>query len=338
MENMKYRYIYEYQFYRGTSAAETTQRINDVYGAGVAKESTVRFWFQRFRSGNFDLQNQPRGRPETKVKNEELKAIVEADQSQSTSEIVAGFGVSDKTVLIHLKQIGKVKKLERWVPHELSESNLQTRIDCCVTLLNRHYNEGILNRINTCDEKGVLYDNRKRLSQWLNPGDPAKSYPKRKLTQKKLLVSVWWTSIASVVHYSFLKSGQTITADIYCQQLQTMKEELAAKQPRLVNRSRPLLLHDNARPHTAQQTTTKLDELQLACLRHPPYSDLAPIDYHFFLNLDNFLQKKINSDAAVQTAFKEFIDSRYHGFFSKGINELPKRLQKCIDNNGAYFD
>ncbi|XP_028025937.1 histone-lysine N-methyltransferase SETMAR-like isoform X2 [Bombyx mandarina] len=41
--------------------------------------------------------------------------------------------------------------------------------------------------------------------------------------------------------------------DINCQQLQTMKKELAAKQLRLVNRSKPLLLHDNARSHTAQQ-------------------------------------------------------------------------------------
>ncbi|RVE43070.1 hypothetical protein evm_012277 [Chilo suppressalis] len=92
MENMKYRYIYEYKFYRGTSAAGTARRIVDVYGAGIAKESTVRFWFQCFRSGNFDLQNQPRGRPEIKVENEDLKAIVEADLSQSTSEIAVGFG------------------------------------------------------------------------------------------------------------------------------------------------------------------------------------------------------------------------------------------------------
>ncbi|XP_050354867.1 uncharacterized protein LOC126776409 isoform X3 [Nymphalis io] len=91
MKNMKYRYIYEYEFYRGTSATETARRIIDLYGAGVAKESTVHFWFQRFHSGNFDLQNQPRGRPETKVENEELKAIVEADSSQSTSEIAAVF-------------------------------------------------------------------------------------------------------------------------------------------------------------------------------------------------------------------------------------------------------
>ncbi|KAA5556966.1 hypothetical protein F3G54_31985, partial [Pseudomonas aeruginosa] len=116
--------------------------------------------------------------------------------------------------------------------------------------------ERILTRIITCDEKWILYDNRKRSSQWLNPGHPAKSCPKRKLTQKKLLVSVWWTS-AVVVHYSFLKSHQTIR--IYCQQLQTMKEELAAKKPRFVDRSRLLLLHDNARQHTAQQITIKLD-------------------------------------------------------------------------------
>ncbi|CAG9138326.1 unnamed protein product [Plutella xylostella] len=182
MENLKYRVIYEYEFHRGTSAAETALRINDVYGDGVAKENTVRFWFQRFRSGNFQ--------PETKVDNEELKAIVEADPSQTTSELAAGSGVSDKTILIHLKQIGKVKKLDRWVPHELSEANRQTRVDCCVTLLNRHNNEGILNRIITCDEKWILYDNRKRSSQWLNPGEPAKSCPKRKLTKKKLLRQV----------------------------------------------------------------------------------------------------------------------------------------------------
>jgi [histone H3]-lysine36 N-dimethyltransferase SETMAR len=114
---------------------------------------------------------------------------------------------------------------------------------------------------------------------------PAKSCPKRKLTQKKLLVT-------GVVNYSFLKSGQTITADVYCQQLQTMMEKLAVKQPRLLNRS-PLLLHENTRPHTAQYTATKLVEVQLECLRHPLYSpDLTPKDYHIFRNLDNFLQGK----------------------------------------------
>ncbi|CAG9793000.1 unnamed protein product [Diatraea saccharalis] len=98
-----------HEFYLGISVG----RVTDVYGGCIAKENTVRFWFQRFLSGNFDLQNKSRGRPETQINNEELKAIVEADPSQTTSELAAGCGVSDKTVLIHLSQIGKIKKLER---------------------------------------------------------------------------------------------------------------------------------------------------------------------------------------------------------------------------------
>ncbi|XP_013187096.1 uncharacterized protein LOC106132282 [Amyelois transitella] len=62
----------------GTNAAETAQRVIDVYGGRVAKENTVRFEFQRFSSGNFDLQNKFLGQPETLVYNEELKAIVDA--------------------------------------------------------------------------------------------------------------------------------------------------------------------------------------------------------------------------------------------------------------------
>ena len=46
--------------------------VNDVYGGRVARENTVRFCFQRFRSVNFEelLQNEPRGRLETQINNE----------------------------------------------------------------------------------------------------------------------------------------------------------------------------------------------------------------------------------------------------------------------------
>jgi hypothetical protein len=91
----------------------------------------------------FDLQNKPHGRLVTQVSNEELKAIVEADPSQTTSELAAGCGVINKTFL------KKIKKLESWAPHVLSEANRQTRIYCCVTLLNQHNNTGFLSRIVT---------------------------------------------------------------------------------------------------------------------------------------------------------------------------------------------
>jgi [histone H3]-lysine36 N-dimethyltransferase SETMAR len=59
-----------------------------------------------------------------------------------------------------------------------------------------------------------------------------------------------------------------------------MLAKLAVKQPRLMNRSLPLLLHDNARPHTARETVLTLQILQQETIRHPPYSpDLAPTEF-----------------------------------------------------------
>ena len=167
------------------------------------------------------------------IDNDELKAIVEADDTKSTAELAAAFDVSVKTLLVHLRQIGKVKKLDKWVPHELNDRQREVRVETCLALLNRHTNEGILNRIVTCDEKWILFDNRKRSASWLNPGSVPKQCPKRKLTPRKVMVTVCYSP------------------------------------------------------------------------------DLAPTDYYFFQNLDNFLAgKKFNTREAVQNAFEEFVASR----------------------------
>jgi [histone H3]-lysine36 N-dimethyltransferase SETMAR len=67
-----------------------------------------------------------------------------------------------------------------------------------------------------------------------------------------------WKSQNGVIHYSFLRSGQAITTDVYCAELRTMLAKLAVKLPQLMNRSSPLLLHDNARPHTAREIVLTL--------------------------------------------------------------------------------
>ncbi|XP_075862154.1 histone-lysine N-methyltransferase SETMAR isoform X2 [Microcebus murinus] len=339
MDKSKIRVIFEYEFRHGTNASQTARNINEVFGKDVANERTVRRWFEKFRCGDFNLENEPRGRPETKVDNDELKAVVEANPSQPTRELAARFDVSIPTILDHLKQIGKVKKLNRWVPHELSERQKRNRLEACLCLLSRHKGEPFLHRIITCDEKWILFDNRKRSARWLDKDEVPKHSPKLHNPQKKLMVSVWWSS-AGIIHYSFMKPGQLITADVYCKQLDEMMRMLSIKQPRLVDRDRPILLQDNARPHVTQRTLLKLQELDLETVCHPSYSpDLSPTDYHFFQALDRYLEGKIfGSQQAVENAFREFIGTCSPGFFTAGISKLPSRWQNCVDSLGAYFD
>ncbi|KOC69283.1 Histone-lysine N-methyltransferase SETMAR [Habropoda laboriosa] len=75
----------------------------------------------------------------------------------------------------------------------------------------------------------------------------------------------------------------------------------AAETGSLVNRKRPILLHDNARP---------------------------PVS--------NFLREKIFQDAV--NTFVEFIHSRTPDFYCNGIGPLVERWRKCIESNGNYFD
>jgi len=76
-----------------------------------------------------------------------------------------------------------------------------------------------------------------------------------------------------------------------------------------------LLLHDNARPHTARATIDALETLKFEVLSHPPYSpDLALSDFHFFPRLKRDLKgTHFTSDEEVKQAvtswIKDFLNS-----------------------------
>ena len=83
----------------GSFLSDTARKINSVFGEGLTRHSTVSFWFAKFCSGDLSLENKPRGIPQSKVNNDEIKAIVESDTSQTTRDIASKFGASIPTIL-----------------------------------------------------------------------------------------------------------------------------------------------------------------------------------------------------------------------------------------------
>jgi histone-lysine N-methyltransferase SETMAR len=54
-----------------------------------------------------------------------------------------------------------------------------------------------------------------------------------------------------------------------------------------------VLLHYNARPHTAALTQALMGHFVWELFHHPPYSpDLAPNDYHLFIYLKNWFRSQ----------------------------------------------
>lgn len=56
-----------------------------------------------------------------RMENDALKALLETNSTVSTRERATRMKVDHSTILRHLSEIGKVKKLDKWVPHELTE-------------------------------------------------------------------------------------------------------------------------------------------------------------------------------------------------------------------------
>ena len=56
-------------------------------------------------------------------------------------------------VVWHLKQVGKLKKFDKWVPHELTENQKDHCSEVSSSLTVHSNNKSFLNLIVTCDEK-----------------------------------------------------------------------------------------------------------------------------------------------------------------------------------------
>lgn len=339
MNDMQIRTVLLYEFKMGGNAAQTARNLNRIFGKGTTSERNAQRWFHKFKNGEEDIEDQEgRGR-NSAISNDNLKSLVENDPRTTVRELASELCVSAMTVSNHLRDIGKSKKLDKWVPHELTENQKLRRLEVSSALLLRNKNEPFLDRIVTCDEKWILYDNRRRSAQWLDRHESPKQFPKPKLHQRKVLVTVWWSS-TGLIHYSFLKCGETITAEKYCHEIEEMNQKLKRICPALVNRKGPVLLHDNARPHVAQSTVQKLIQLGYETLPHPAYSpDLSPTDYHFFKHLDKFFSgRTFTKEDAVIMAFEDFVTSRTPDFYSIGINKLVTCWEKCVQCNGFYFN
>ena len=102
-----------------------------------------------------------------------------------------------------------IEKLDAWIPHQLSEDNKIMRLTIASSLITRNRNDPFIDRIVTCDETLVDYDNSTPSGQWVVRCKSGGTIPKKNLTSKKVLMTVWWAA-RGIIHIEYLPRGQTI--------------------------------------------------------------------------------------------------------------------------------
>ena len=104
----------------------------------------------------------------------------------TTWEVVEELNVGHSMVMWHFSQIGKVRKLDKWVPYELARMEKKNHCFEVLSLLILCNNEELfLDQIVMCEDKWTLYDNWQQPAQWLDWEEAPKHFPKPNLYQKR---------------------------------------------------------------------------------------------------------------------------------------------------------
>jgi len=147
-----------------------------------------------------------------------------------------------------------------------------------------HFNdhgEDFLEQIITGDEIWVHQycpETKAQSMAWKPPGSPIIKKFKTSTSSVKMVATVFW-DMHGVLLLHFSPPNETVNSASYQATLKKIKRAFQRKRPQMSDK-RMLLLHNNARPHTAHATVNLLGQWGWKILEHPPYSpDLAPSDF-----------------------------------------------------------
>jgi hypothetical protein len=232
----------------------------------------------------------------------------------------------------------------------LTDAHKKQRMVCALAFLDQchKYGDEFLDDIIrvTGDEIWVSFVNvetKEQSKQWMHTHihqTRQKSLKKCCLPARKLLAILFWDR-KEVLTVEFMEQGITITPEVYCKTLRKLHWAIQIKRHGMLTYSiLVVLLHDNARPHTAASTRTLPEYFNWELSDNPPYSpDLALSDCHLCIYLKNSLRsQRFNNNEELMEGFKTWMNSQAADFIDISIQKLIHRYDKCLNSSSDYAE
>ena len=216
--------------------------LSRVYGSEACSESTVKKWSLRFREGRESIKDDPRaGRPITATTSNNISLVskIIEEYPHITIESIANHldlssGAVYEILSLHL---GLRKLCSRWVPHLLSESQKNVRLNSAKSLLKvyGHCDKRRLFEICTGDETWIRFSEPVRKEQnkvWLPKGAAPPAIPRPDHWGRKVMYTIFFDAHGPVCQICTPK-GRTVTGNFYATvELPTIKNHYLERRPR----------------------------------------------------------------------------------------------------------
>ena len=118
----------------GHKAAETTFSLNSAFGPRTANKHIVQRWFKNCCKGDESLEDKEHSAQPSKADDDQLRAIIKADPLSTIQEAAEELNIDHSSIIQHLKKIGKMKKLIKLVPHELTTNQTKNHFEVSSSL------------------------------------------------------------------------------------------------------------------------------------------------------------------------------------------------------------
>ena len=90
------------------SMAEAHRMLSNTYGEAAISERTCREWFQRFKNGDFDVEDRHSGGREKVFEDAELEILLEQVSCQNEEKLARSLGVTQQAISKRLKAMGMI--------------------------------------------------------------------------------------------------------------------------------------------------------------------------------------------------------------------------------------
>ncbi len=350
------RSVIKFLYKEGVKGREIYRRLCRVYGENnVMSLRAVYQWIDMFRNGREEVHDEQReGRPSEAVNEETvniIRTLLEENRRYTVSDLHQKMATQyayvdcSRTSIYRIlsEELEMTKVCARWVPRALTEAHRTQRMGAALDFLTRYQARGdkFLDQLVTGDETWVHYwtPETKRASMvWKTATEPAPKKFKTVPSSGKVMATLFWDREGPLL-LEYMQKGSTITQQTYFDTILRLRDAIKRKRPGKLRRG-IVLLHDNARPHTAALMQWLYTDLQWDVFGHPAHSpDLAPSDFHAFPGLKSWLGgRRFASDEELKNAVEEYFRNLDESWYSAGIEKLISRYNKCLDTNGDYVE
>lgn len=106
-----------YFFFSKKSDGEIHDLLVEAYKEYSSSASMCEKWIKRFKSNDYDLDDEEHRKPPKKIEDSELEAILADDTCQTEKELEAVLNVTQQCIPLRLSAIEIIQKKGNWVPH-----------------------------------------------------------------------------------------------------------------------------------------------------------------------------------------------------------------------------